>query len=70
MDVSNEDTRRLRETGKQEVSESIRLNIKTAVIWIVFLKPGGDPFLAFGLRSIFFWAAIIMVAFESLKRLL
>lgn len=52
MDVSNGDTRRLRETGKQEVSELIRLNIKTAMIWILYLKPGGDPFLVFGLRYI------------------
>lgn len=52
MDVSNGDTRRLRETGKHEVSESIRLNIKTAMIWIVYLKPGVDPFLAFELRFI------------------
>lgn len=52
MDVSNGDTRRLRETGKQEVSESIWLNIKTAMIWIVYLKPVGDLFLAFELRFI------------------
>lgn len=77
MDVSNGDFRRLRETGKQEVSESIRLktNQDSYDFLIVYLKPGGDPFLSFGLRLYqytFFWAAIIIVALEStsLKRLL
>lgn len=68
MDVSNGDTRRLRETGKQEVSVSIRLNNKTAMIWIVYSKPGGDPFLAFRLRFIWIYVFLGCDYFVCLRK--